>query len=99
MNAKAQEPPPGWGNDSLSDYLKGTYENAFCFVDDQRGRYELLRDIVDFFKEASGIFKGLPNEKLIASSFFFSMANSSFLSSVRLATGGQIPDTYKCLRG
>lgn len=99
MNTKTQEPPPGWGNDKLSEYLKGTYENAFCFVADQREKYELLRNVVDLFNEVSESFKGLPNKKQIISAFFFSMANSSLLSGIRLATGGQIPDSYKCLRG
>ena len=71
MNTKAQEPPPGWGKDSLSDYLKGTYENAFCFVADHRNKYELLRDISDLFKETSDSLRGLPNEKQIISAFFF----------------------------
>ena len=99
MNDQSQGPPPGWGNDNISKYLKDTYENAFYIYDEYRVQYELLRDLIDLYFEVSGFFKGLDEKKLMCSAFFFLMAKSSFLSSIRLATGGQLPDSYKCIRG
>lgn len=90
------EAPTGWGSDDLSKFIDDARNNEFATFLQKSGSYRRLRDIDSLFCEA---LANLDDPPSVAPTFFFYRCHSAFRASVRLATSGQVPETFLTLRG
>ncbi len=88
--------PPNWGNDPLSDFIKGAYENTFASYVRLRPAYDKLVAIDKIFRKTS---ECLYNSEDWFIGFFILRAHSAFLGSCRFSLSGQVYESYIVLRG
>ncbi|MBN1826665.1 MAG: hypothetical protein JW958_10390 [Candidatus Eisenbacteria bacterium] len=87
--------PPGWGNDSLSEYIDVARQNVFATFHNLKHIYERLRDISGVFKELEA---HLNNPKEWFAVFFVVRAECSYLSAAELALSGKAVEAFVVLR-
>jgi len=87
--------PKGWGDDELSRFLVYAQNNTLSTFNNFKGSYLHLNDINNI---AHGFREALANTPKWFVAFFFLRAHASFLSGVRMAMSGQVPDTFLAAR-
>ncbi len=88
-------PPPGWGNDRLSEFIETARHNTFATFHNLKTQYNLLKDVNQLFW---GIVDNLLNTPDWFPAFFLLRSHSSYLGAVRLCLSGQVPETFLVLR-
>jgi len=89
------EPPPGWGDDNLTDFIDHALENTYATVGQGRQIFSRLKDIDAAFRDAVKCFDNCPE---LYVSFFLLRSHSSFLAASRLALSTQVYESYPVLR-
>ncbi len=95
-NKNERKIPPGWGQDSLSQFIENAWHNTFASFQNLKASYTLLNDVHLVFDNIAHNLDRTPDW---FASFFLFRAHSAFLGGVRLALSGQIPESYMVLRG
>ncbi len=95
-NKNEKKIPPGWGQDSLSQFIENAWHNTFATFHNLKVWYTLLKDVHLVFDSMAHNLDRTPDW---FASFFLFRSHSAFLGSVRLALSGQIPEAYMVLRG
>lgn len=102
MSASATAPvltaPPGWGEDPLSDFIEAARQNTFATFLRLRTEFGRLSDVDRLFVKASENLHGLSDETLLLPATFFHRAHSAYRGACRLASSGQVAETYPVLR-
>ena len=88
--------PPGWGQDSRSEFIENAWHNTFATFHNVKDWYSILKDIHLVFDAITHNIDRTPDW---FASFFLFRSHSAYLGSVRLALSGQTPETYIVLRG
>ncbi len=88
--------PPNWGNDPVSDFIKGAYENTFATFVNMKSDYERIRRIDAKFRKALDYLHNTPDWFI---AFFLLRSHSSYLGAARLSMSAQVYETYMILRG
>lgn len=96
MNVNLRQPPSGWGDDSLSEFIDKTRNNVFASFERLRPQYKRLADIDSAFRV---IGQNLDNPPDWFTALFLFRAHSSYLGGAHLALAGQLPEAYMLLRG
>lgn len=92
------EPPPGWGNDELTNFINAASANTYATFHNLKAEYAKLSGIDAAFHELRNGLPDLPNAPESLAAFFVPQAHLSFLAAARLALSGQSSETYACLR-
>lgn len=95
-NKTEKKIPPGWGQDSLSEFIENAWHNTFASFHNLKTWYVLLRDTHLVFDNIAHNLDRTPDW---FASFFLFRSHSAFLGGVRLGLSGQIPEAYMVLRG
>jgi len=93
-----EQSPPHWAEDKLSEYFELTHRNSFHIFAHHKEVYKLFEHLNQIFSE---IVKYVdPPRELgeVPAILFFTMARSSYMVAVKLAFGGQLPESYAVLR-
>jgi len=93
------DPPPNWGNDSISDFISQATNNTFATFANMEDSYSILVRIDSVFQELTKVTLHDPEDHEYYPIIFVARTHSYFLAAVRLAVSGQIPETYNLLRG
>lgn len=89
------EPPLGWGNDELSEFINTANANTYATFNNLRPEYLKLSEI----DAALGkMIDHLNNTPELLPAFFVVQAHASFRGAMRLVLSGQVSETYACLR-
>jgi hypothetical protein len=88
--------PSNWGNDPLSDFIKGAYENTFATFVNMKPDFDKLRRIDASFRKAVDCLYNTPDWFI---GFFLLRSHSSYLAAARLSMSGQVYESYMVLRG
>lgn len=96
MRAAMEELPPGWGQDSLSEFVEMARRNTLATFVRTRRVWGLLGRIDGAFWRA---VEGMNNARAWFAGFFLLRAHASYLGAVRLSASGQVPEAYIVLRG
>ena len=89
-------PPPGWGEDALSNFLNSSITNIFASFERPKMRYSLLSQINQLFFSSIQLSN---NSKDYVPAFFLLQAHSSFTSCALLSLSAQIIEAYRSMRG
>lgn len=92
---KKVEPPPGWGNDNITDFIDQALENTYATVGQGKQIFTRLKDIDNAFRDAVRCFDNCPE---LYVSFFLLRSHSCFLAASRLALSTQVYECYPVLR-
>lgn len=92
---KLPDPPAGWGDDKITDFLDNARRNAFATYGNLRPEYARLAAIDSVFRK---LIDSLLNTKDWFAAFFLLRAHSSFLGAAHLAMAGQAAEAYALLR-
>ena len=87
------DPPPGWGTDELTNYFDFARGNSFANFENLKSDYDELSKIDAVFEE---VVKNLNHTGF--SALFVFQAHSAFRGALYLLLGGQVAETYTCLR-
>ena len=92
------EAPPGWGDDSLTDFIKGSTENAWAtyMQPDTRPLFERARDIDAAFVKATELMTGQTPQFVEA--LMLVNACCAYRSAVQLAMEAKSCETYALIR-
>lgn len=90
------QPPPGWGGDSLSEFIELTRRNTFATFVQARPVWERLTTIDSLFRRA---IDAMNNSRAWFAGFFLLRSHASYLGAVRLSASTQFAETYMVLRG
>ena len=93
--ADIEKTPPGWGVDSLSNFINVSIQNTFAVFVRLPNEYQRLLDIDTAYLKITG---NLTNSPDWFSIFFLYHAHSAFRGSARMALSGQTAETYALLR-
>jgi hypothetical protein len=88
--------PQEWGNDTLSEWLQGFYENTLATFANLKVEYRLLSSIDKLFFTLN---QNLNNPSDLAAALCSLKAHSCYMSAVSLCAGGQLSPAYMVLRG
>ena len=88
--------PPEWGSDRFTNFLDKVRENSFATFVQSKELLERLININGIFYSA---IEYMNYSKNWFELFFFLRTHSSFLASIGLAVGTEIPEAYMVLRG
>lgn len=88
--------PPNWGNDPISDYIKGAYENSFATFVNMKPDYERLRQVDAKFRKAIDCLHNSPDWFI---GFFLLRSHSSYLGAALLSMSAQVYEAHMILRG
>jgi hypothetical protein len=87
--------PPRWGDDTLSSFLYKSFKNTLAtFVRKRRGFDMLSRVDHSFLRIAENLIN-LPG---FLTATFLLRSHSAFRAACRLATSGQVPESFPVLR-
>ncbi|HEX5758224.1 MAG TPA: hypothetical protein VF121_03440 [Thermoanaerobaculia bacterium] len=95
-NSTNPEAPDGWGLDDISAFLEAAHQNSFATFANLQRFFRPLVEVDQLFRLAIPNF-GTPTDWLMA--VFLLRTHAAFLGAVRLASSGQLPETYMLLRG
>jgi hypothetical protein len=87
--------PPKWAEDSLSDFIQASFQNALATFVHKKHAFNLLLDVDGVFKGISG---NLDYTKTPLEPALLHRSHSAFLASCRLAMSGQATETFPQLR-
>jgi len=87
------DPPPNWGTDELTNYFDFARGNSFANFGNLKNDYEKLSKIDAVFEV---VVKNLNHTGFSALLVF--QAHSAFRGALYLLLGGQVAETYTCLR-
>lgn len=90
------QPPPGWGRDTLSEFIEMARRNAFATFVQGRPIWERLTRIDSLFRRA---VDAMNNSRAWFAGFFLLRSHASYLGGVRLSVSGQLPEAYMVFRG
>lgn len=93
---KCPAPPESWGKDALSGFIESARQNTLHTFMNRREWYDRLRMLNDTFLR---IVTNLGQTDAWFAVGFIPRAHSSYLGAIRLATSGQTPEAYMCMRG
>jgi len=88
-------PPPGWGDDSLSDFLETAYRNRWATFHNKEDWYRRLAEIDECFMR---IAKGWTNPQNMVAPLFFLRSHAAYRAACEHALAGQIADVFPQLR-
>lgn len=93
------KPPPDWGDDRLSYFLKGQEQNTLSIRLNQERFFRFFQEICDTFGDLIEALSESKNDTERYLSYFPSMSVTAYLATIRLAFGGQRPPAYMTARG
>jgi hypothetical protein len=88
--------PPGWGSDSLADFIDTARHNIFATFTNLGAVYSLLLKVDQTYRK---VIDNLSNSPDWFAGFFLLKAHASYLGALRLSLSGQTPEAYMVLRG
>jgi hypothetical protein len=88
--------PPGWGKDSLSNFIDTAWHNTFATFHSLQPQYTFLKDLDQLFRFT---IDNLINSPDWFPAFFVLRSHSAYLGAVRMGISGQLPESYMILRG
>jgi len=88
--------PLNWGNDPLSEFIKGAYENTFATFVNMKPEFKKLCLIDAKFRKGIDYLHNTPDW---FTGFFLLRAHSCYLGAARLSMSAQVFETYMVLRG
>lgn len=88
-------PPSGWGEDSLSDFVTRALNNIFATHDQRPADYGRLVEIDRVFRT---LLENLNHTDEWFAGFFVLQSHSAYLGAARLSMSGQLSETYVVLR-
>jgi len=93
------ELPDNWQSDSISSFISDAFNNSVATITNFRELpiIQILIKINDLFLRSNKI-KCHPLKEVLLPNFFV-RAHSAFLAATRLATSGQVVETYMVARG
>lgn len=89
------ETPPGWGEESLSDFIDQATKNVFATFHNKKAEYGILLEIDDCYKT---MVDNLLNPLDFLPGMFLMRAHSAYRGACRLSMSGQCPETFTLLR-
>ncbi len=92
----AQEPPPGWGSDPVSEFINRANQNTYATYARNKGYYNRLRLINDIYLE---LLQHWANDEDILTSLFFLRTHASYLGAIRFSLSCQVPEAFLVMRG
>ncbi len=87
--------PPGWAEDSLSEFVHDAFANALATFVRKKPAFNLLRKIEATFGRIGENLDGAENALAV---FLLHRSHSAFIASCRLAMSGQAAETFPVLR-
>jgi hypothetical protein len=87
--------PPGWGKDTLSEFLELAQRNRFATFANKPEWYRRLSILDDCFMRVS---KGWINPPDLVTPLLFQRCYSAFRAAAGLAMAGQVTDLYAQIR-
>jgi hypothetical protein len=96
MTDQAKTPPPNWGKDSITDFFDWARNNEFSTFHNMKKMFSRLILINNLFSEARDY---MANSKDWFPLLLFLKSHSAFLAAARLASSGQMAETFMVLRG
>jgi len=87
--------PPGWGGDSLSEFLEHAHNNRYASFVHKREWYGRLSEIDGCFATISRDWMNPQNE---ISAFLFIRAHGAYRAACGMALAGQVVETFVLLR-
>lgn len=94
----SQIPPPGWLEDFLSQFLQDTHNNSFYVFHHHKALFNLFSEVCEIYEIVGDHITKPEGQDELAALLFFNMARSSYYASLRIISGGQLPETYVLLR-
>jgi hypothetical protein len=89
-------PPPGWGNDKLTDFHTQAFHNSLAsYVQMRRPAVDMLIDIDALFHQAA---ENLRNPPDFLGAMLLLRSHSAYRAATRLAMSGEAPETFPLLR-
>ena len=89
-------PPPGWGNDKLTDFHTQAFTNSLAsYVQMRRPAVDMLIDIDTLFHQAA---ENLRNPPDFLGAMLLLRSHSAYRAATRLAMSGEAPETFPLLR-
>lgn len=92
----ALQPPPGWGRDSLSEFIENARRNTFATFVQARPVWQRFTRIDGLFRRA---IDALNNSRAWFAGFFLLRSHASYLGGVRFSASTQFGEAYMVLRG
>jgi len=86
-------PPPNWGNDELSRFLDKARENTFANFNNLEADYKKLTSIDSLFED---VVSNLSHTSF--SALFVFQSHSAYRAALSLLLGGQVAESYACMR-
>jgi len=90
------KPPPGWGQDPLSEFFDVARRNLFATFDTLRPEYMRLSEIDRAFRS---FLDKLDNTPEVVPTFLLLRAHAAYLAAVRLGVAGETVESYMVQRG
>lgn len=95
MNTSSRQPPTGWGNDPLTQYLDDCRNNQWATFANKRSEVIDLITIDGMFRK---LFDGAINPRPFLPTGFILRAHSAYLSACGAVMAGQVHDAQALLR-
>jgi hypothetical protein len=95
MAPSARSFPEGWADDPVTDFIEQAHENSFAAFVHFPDFFRRLIDLDALYRKAVQFF-GRPDDWLIG--VFLLRTHAALLGATRLATSGQVPESYMVLR-
>jgi hypothetical protein len=92
---RALIPPPGWGNDKLTDFHTQAISNSFASYVQMRPAVDVLVQIDALFHKAA---ENLRNPPDFLGAMLLLRSHSAYRAATRLAMSGEAPETFPLLR-
>lgn len=95
VDAQQIPSPPGWGKDSLSEFLELAQRNRYATFANKSEWYQKLSKLDDCFLRVG---KGWINPPDLVTPLLYQRAHSAFRAAAGLAMSGQVTDLYPQIR-
>lgn len=95
MNERSSQPPPGWGNDSLTQYLENCRANQWATFANKRSEVIDISTIDGMFRK---LLVGAVNPKPLLPAGFLFRSHSAYLSACGAVMAGQLHEAWALLR-
>ncbi len=93
--AEMTNPPPGWNDDPLAEFLELARHNIFSSFTLNKSWYDKLLEIHELYEDLK---ENLDSTQDLFAAFFLFRAHSAYLGSARMILSGQVPETHVMLR-
>ena len=91
--------PDDWGQDEISKFIKSAYQNNISTLTNNKGTplFKAIDEINNLFELSRNIEYESQKELVLAN--FMGRCHSAYLGAIKLATSGQLVESYMVIRG